>query len=108
MSNRINRRTFIKQTTLTATGLLVSGCTAVTPWFRRARRISPNERLNIAGVGVGGKGASDIKATSVGQNVVAICDVDEQRLDGAAKLYPNAKRYTDWRKLLDKTETELN
>jgi predicted dehydrogenase len=57
-------------------------------------------------VGVGGKGAGDIAETSKGQNVVAICDVDENTLDAAAKKYSGAKRYTDWRKLLEQKDID--
>src|SRR5262245_43261798 len=65
-----------------------------------------SDKLNIAAVGVGGKGAGDIEMTSVGQNVVAICDVDERTLAKAAKLYPNAKTYTDWRRLLEQRDID--
>ncbi len=67
---------------------------------------SPNEKLNIAGIGVGGKGKGDIASTSKGQNVVAICDVDERTLGASAKLYPGAKKYTDWRKLLEQKDID--
>ncbi len=65
-----------------------------------------SEKLNIACVGVGGKGWSDMHETSVGQNVVAICDVDEGTLAKAAEAFPNAKRYTDWRKLLEQKDID--
>jgi len=73
----------------------------------------PSEKLNIAGVGVGGMGASNIDAlagysnkdgvvTMSGENIVALCDVDD---DYAAKIferYPKAKKYRDFRKMLEK------
>ncbi len=62
---------------------------------------SPNSKLNIAGIGIGGQGASDLHDVS-GENIVALCDVD---WDYAAKTfakYPNAKRYKDFREMLDK------
>ncbi|MHC4571046.1 MAG: Gfo/Idh/MocA family oxidoreductase [Planctomycetota bacterium] len=73
----------------------------------------PSEKLNIAGVGVGGMGASNIDAlarysdkdgvvTMPGENIVALCDVDD---DYAAKIferYPKAKKYRDFRKMLEK------
>jgi predicted dehydrogenase len=65
-----------------------------------------NDRLNIAAIGVGGKGRGDIASTSVGQNVVAICDVDERTLGTAEKTYPDAKVYTDWRKLLEQKDID--
>jgi len=65
-----------------------------------------NERLQIAAVGVGGKGEGDIAETSKGQNVVAICDVDERTLEQAARKYPQAKVYRDWRVLLEQKDIE--
>lgn len=59
------------------------------------------EMVNLAHIGVGGKGWSDMLETSVGQNVVAICDVDDQRLQAAADQFPNAARFKDWRKMLE-------
>ncbi len=60
----------------------------------------PSEKLNIAGIGVGGQGGSDIESLK-SQNIVALCDVDWARAAGAFKRYPDAKRYKDFRKMLD-------
>ncbi|MEZ4968261.1 MAG: Gfo/Idh/MocA family oxidoreductase [Flavobacteriaceae bacterium] len=66
---------------------------------------APSDRLNIAAIGAGGKGASDIRNASVGgrEKVVALCDVD---FSGSAKksveLFPKAKLYADYREMLDK------
>ena len=64
---------------------------------------SPNSKLNVAAVGIGGQGAWDLEqVAAAGENIVALCDVDA---DYAAKTfgkYPNAKRYTDFRQMLDK------
>lgn len=57
--------------------------------------------INIACIGVGGKGWSDMNEVSVGHNIVAICDIDEQRLAKAAEKFPKAKTYTSWQKLLE-------
>ncbi|MCA9150524.1 MAG: Gfo/Idh/MocA family oxidoreductase [Planctomycetales bacterium] len=72
----------------------------------RVRAASPNERLNIACVGVGGKGWSDMQETSVGQNVVAICDIDAQRLARASEAHPRATAHQDWRKLLEQNNID--
>lgn len=75
---------------------------------------APNERANLAAVGVGGKGWSDINAASKGHNVVAFCDVDtalEKRRGGygaAAEKWPHARRYSDWREMLDKEHQHLD
>jgi predicted dehydrogenase len=81
---------------------------------------APNEKPNIAAVGVGGKGWGDITETSKdgAANVVAFCDVDNSGNRGgkkqtggfgaAAEKWPDAKRYTDWREMLDKEGKRLN
>ena len=57
--------------------------------------------MNIAGVGVGGMGAGNLKALE-SENIVALCDVDHAYAAGTFKRYPNAKTYTDYREMLDK------
>lgn len=71
---------------------------------------SPNEKLNIASIAVGGRGWSDVNGASQGHNLVAFCDVMTEassRKGGyveAAKQWPKARRYQDWRKLLDESK----
>ena len=60
----------------------------------------PSNTLNIAGVGVGGKGFDDMRNVS-GENIVAVCDVDKRYLERALKQWPKAKAYADFRKMLD-------
>ena len=67
---------------------------------------SANQKVNIACVGVGGKGSSDLRETSAGHNIVAICDIDENFLGEAAANFPDARKYTDWRKLLDQKDID--
>src|SRR5262249_6089070 len=61
---------------------------------------SPQGKRRIAAIGVGGRGGHNLKQVS-GEQVVALVDVDERNLDRAAKSFPRAKRYTDFRKLHD-------
>ena len=61
---------------------------------------SPNNKLNIAGIGVGGQGGEDIKEVS-DENIVALCDVDEGYAAHTFKKYPDAKRFKDFRRMLD-------
>src|SRR5262245_44669222 len=61
---------------------------------------APTEKLNIAGVGIGGQGSSDL-AQMAGENIVALCDVDWSYASGQFKRYPAAKQYKDFRKMLD-------
>jgi len=66
---------------------------------------APSDRLNVALVGVWGRGTAhyDILKT---QNVVGLCDVVETRLSEGLQVFPNAKTYTDWRRLLDQQDLE--
>jgi predicted dehydrogenase len=95
MSRRTNRRQFIQQTGLAGLGFWVAG--GLTPAFSRAA----NEKLNIAGIGVGGKGDSDINQAGNHGNVVAICDIDDNTLGKKAERFPKAKKYNDFRQMLD-------
>ena len=61
----------------------------------------PSDKLNIAAVGAGGMGASNIKNCD-GENIVALCDVDDERAAETFKLHPNTKKYRDFRVMLDK------
>lgn len=71
------------------------------------RHIPPSEKLNIAGIGVGGRGGSVLQGV-VSQNIVALCDVDWRHAAGAFKRYPNAKKYHDFRQMLDKEEKNID
>src|SRR5688572_6429532 len=102
MSRRLNRRGFLGGMSSGAAAYWVAG---------RADFVfsnSPNERLNIAGIGVGGKGRSDIDQAGKFGNVVAICDIDDVRLGEMALVFPKAKRYHDYRQLLDEMGSEVD
>ena len=60
----------------------------------------PSEKLNIAGVGIGGRGFADLRAVA-GENIVALCDVDQRYAARAYKTWPDARRYVDFRKMLE-------
>ncbi len=102
MSRRLNRRSFFGTLSGAAAGYWVAGQTNF------AFSNSPNERLRIAGIGVGGKGKSDIDQAGKFADVVAICDIDEIRLNEKAQVFPKAKRYFDYRKLLDEMGREID
>lgn len=61
----------------------------------------PSEKLNVAGIGVGGQGSGDLHNASLTENVVAFCDVDQRAIAHNAKAHPQAKPHTDFRKMLD-------
>ncbi|MEN6577859.1 MAG: Gfo/Idh/MocA family oxidoreductase [Phycisphaerales bacterium] len=68
---------------------------------------SANNKLNIAGIGVGGRGAADIEGVS-SQNIVALCDADLRSAAGTIKKYPNAKVYRDFRVMLEKERKNID
>jgi predicted dehydrogenase len=90
-----NRRQFIRQSAALA------AFTIVPRHVLGNGPTPPSEKLNIACVGVGGKGFSDAESVA-SQNIVAICDVDDQCAARAFSRFPDAKRYRDWRTMLDK------
>jgi predicted dehydrogenase len=99
--SQVSRRQFIKYTSL-ATGAVVSisvpGCSTARP-----RRVSANEKLNIAVIGAGGKGSSDTDSVA-SENIVALCDVDQKTLDSRAQKYPGARLFKDYRKMLEQVK----
>jgi predicted dehydrogenase len=65
--------------------------------------LAPSERVNVAGIGAGGMGGGDIATHSKnGANIVALCDVDDERGAGSFRAFPKARRYKDFREMLDK------
>ncbi|PYI80021.1 MAG: gfo/Idh/MocA family oxidoreductase, partial [Verrucomicrobia bacterium] len=93
----LSRRQFIVYSSLAA------GATALPAWAAtRGHYKSPNEKLNVAVIGAGGKGASDTdNVASLGENIYALCDVDENTLKSRAKTYPQAQLFRDYRKMLE-------
>jgi predicted dehydrogenase len=95
----MKRRTFLKRGAATGAGLVV-----LKSGILKAGQ-SPNEKLNIAIIGVGGRGGSNMNHVK-NENIVALCDVNENNLAGAAKRFPRAKTYKDWRKCLDQKDID--
>lgn len=103
MPTPFTRRRFLQ--TLAASGVAA-------PWIASSGivRAAANERLNLASVGVGGKGWSDLVAITASPyvNVVALCDIDQgpQNMGRADEKFPHARRYSDWRKLLEQKDID--
>jgi hypothetical protein len=94
--NEITRRKFIGTTAVATAGLTI----LPNYIFSKPGRRVPSDKLNVAGIGVGGVGATNIDNCS-GENIVALCDVDAEYSKGTFEKYPNAKRYIDYRKMFD-------
>ena len=97
--NRFSRRYFFYGSLLA--GAMPAGGFGATPSLKAAGYKSPNEKLNIAAIGAGGRASSDIAGVA-GENLVAFCDVDDDRAAATYKKYPNAPKYKDFRQMLDK------
>ena len=69
---------------------------------------SPNEKLNIASIGAGGKAASDIRGCGQTENIVALCDVDQKRAEPIFTEYDKAPKYKDFRVMLDKESHNID
>ena len=93
MPKQISRRQFIQKSAL------VGAATLAAPSIVSCR--SPNEKLNLAIVGCGGRGGHNM-GKMLGENIVAICDVNANNLRGAARRAPKAQQFTDFRKMFDK------
>jgi predicted dehydrogenase len=95
-ASKVNRRQFLRATAFTGTAFMVLPASVV---GLRAGT-SPNEKLNVAGIGIGGQGASDL-SNMESENIVALCDVDQNHAAHVFKKYPQAKQFTDYRKMLE-------
>jgi predicted dehydrogenase len=101
--SRSSRRKFIRQST-TGAALFsvlpgsVLGLRGATP---------PSEKLNIAAIGVGGQGGSDLNNLA-SENIVALCDVDSQRAANSFKKFPAAKHLQDFRRMFDELDKQID
>ncbi|MFZ4861968.1 Gfo/Idh/MocA family protein [Sphingobacterium sp. Mn56C] len=103
--NKNSRRNFLKNAATAAAGFMIvprhvlggNGFTA------------PSDKLQVAGIGVGGKGWSDINSfyDSGRADIAFLCDVDDRRAAAAIKKYPKAKYYKDYREMLDKEHKNI-
>jgi len=72
-----------------------------------AGHTAPSEKLNIAGIGAGGQAASDLRHME-SENIVALCDVDWRRARGMFNRHPEARKYRDFREMLDKEDDKID
>ena len=98
-SSELTRRQFLRGALLSATAFMVvpGGVLGV----RGAA--SANQKLNLAGIGIGGQGAHDLGQME-SENIVALCDVDKRYAAHTFKKYPKAQQFTDYRQMLDQVK----
>ncbi len=92
---QINRREALAAGAAVATVTIVPRHVLGGPRFK-----APSDKLNIAGVGIGGMGSGDLRACA-GENIVALCDVDQRAVARNAQRFPKAKQHSDFRKMLE-------
>jgi predicted dehydrogenase len=103
MPARLSRRHALQLGTTGTLGYLFTG-----PAASVLRAAGANDKIRVAGVGVGGKGGSDIDQASQVMEVAALCDIDDQRLGVKAKKWPSAKTFNDYRRLFDQMANEID
>ena len=96
----LHRRSFLKSTAVAAAGITIIPSHVM---GKALGHVAPSDKLNIAGVGVGGKGRVNLQAMNT-ENIVALCDVDWKYARDCFDDYPSAKRYWDWRIMLEEME----
>jgi len=96
MENKSSRRSFIATTATAAAAITILPSNVVSGMGHKA----PSDKLNIAGIGIGGMGAANLRNLK-SENIVGLCDVDWKYSEPVFKAYPGAKQYKDWRKMYD-------
>src|SRR5260221_8703091 len=104
MQSGSTRRQFLRATGTAVAGFMIVPRHAIAG----SGQTPPSERLNIAGIGVGGQGEGDINEVAPNNNIVALCDVDSKRASNTFKKYPDAKQYRDFRKMFDEMEKNID
>ncbi len=100
----LSRRRFLHTTA--ATGATLSLGYFINP-SPAAPSNSPNEKLNIAAVGVTGRAGEDVRGCA-SENIIALADVDQNKLDQGAQPWPNALKYADFRVMLEKNAEKID
>ncbi|MBK95373.1 MAG: oxidoreductase [Planctomycetaceae bacterium] len=101
-SAKLNRRSFVSALGVTAigSGVFVNPTPA-------QESTSPNERLNLAAIGVTGRAAGNIKGVAT-QNLIAMVDIDSKLLETGSQAFPNARKYNDFRVMLEKEAEKID
>jgi predicted dehydrogenase len=103
--NKLNRRKFIRDATIASAGFFI-----VPRHVLGRGYVAPSDKLNIAGIGVGGKGSSDLWefAKSPKVNIVALCDVDDSQAKASKQRFSKAPYYKDYREMLEKEKNNID
>jgi predicted dehydrogenase len=99
----MKRREFLKVSGGAAAGFWIAGRATA---YGQER--SPNAKLHVAAIGVGGQGGTNLAAVARTETIVALCDVDDQRLAEAARKHPGARIFHDYRRMFDAMAREID
>jgi predicted dehydrogenase len=100
LSSPLSRRSFLT-TAAALAGVGTAGQALARP-AAAPRRLAPSDRVNVAVVGAGGRGVDNIRdVLAAGANLVALCDCDESNAAESFATHPQARKYRDWRRLLE-------
>ncbi|MDR2466819.1 MAG: Gfo/Idh/MocA family oxidoreductase [Prevotellaceae bacterium] len=102
-----SRRQFIKTSAALAAGLTIIPSRVMGRLKHGAAHIPPSDKLNIAGVGIGGKGHPNLTGMNT-ENIVALCDVDWRYAEKCFNDFPKARRYKDWRRMFDELGRDID
>ncbi len=97
----LTRRELLKTSAAAGIGFWLGTSTA------QSRPLPASEKLNIAVIGLGGRGRANLNAVA-GENVIALCDVDDERAGDAYKRFPRAKKFHDFRRMYDELEKQID
>ncbi len=102
MTQRIPRRDLLKSAAAVGAGLFLGGTTPVI-------HAAANEKINLAFIGIGGRGSANLGSLHrVGENVVALCDVDDVRAGKAYERHGKARKFKDFRSMFDAMEKQID
>lgn len=104
-SPSVSRREFVEKSSMAGMAF-----TIVKPHVLGGRHVAPSDRLNVACIGVGGMGASDVRSFGALAecNVYALCDVDDVNAERSYRLQPQAKKYKDYREMIDREAKNID
>src|SRR6188474_1766027 len=105
ISENYSRRSFLRDATIAAGGFMIVPRYVLGKGF-----VAPSDKLNIAGIGVGGKAEVNLPYAwnNGAENIVALCDVDDKMAVNARKKWPTAPYYKDFRKMLEKEHKNID
>ena len=101
MHRQMTRRDFLRNAAWSGSSFVILSNS------RSAYTAQANEKLNIAAIGIGGRGAADVNGVE-GENIVALCDVDQSRAAQTFERFPKARQFKDFRKMLDKMHSKID